>query len=97
MATWNERPGSPAGLVRGRRGRWLGGVCAGLSTVTGRSVGWIRAAFVVGALLGGLGIALYLACWLIIPTQGEGDEQGASSAVVVMAQACAACAALLVL
>ncbi len=94
VATWNERSGAPGGLTRGKQGRWLGGVCVGLAAVTGRWVGWIRAAFAVGALVGGLGIALYLACWLIIPAQGEGDERAGSSGVVVMAQACAACAAL---
>ena len=97
MATWNERPGAPPGLARGKQGRWLGGVCVGLAAATGRRVAWLRAAFVVGALVGGLGIALYLACWLIIPEQGDGDEPAGPAGVVVMAQACAACAALLVL
>ncbi len=96
MATWNERSGSP-GLARGRQGRWLGGVCVGLAAVTRRHVGWIRAAFVAGALAGGLGIALYLACWLIIPVQGDEHERPGPAGVVVLAQASAACAALLVL
>jgi hypothetical protein len=60
-------------------------------------VGWIRAAFVVGALVGGLGIALYLACWLIIPVEGDGEERPGPTGVVVLAQACAVCAGLLVL
>ena len=96
MATWNERPGS-AGVVRGKQGRWLGGVCVGLAAGTGRHVGWIRAAFVAGALVGGLGIALYLACWLIIPGQDDGDGGSDHMGVVILAQACGACAALLVL
>lgn len=83
--------------MRGRQGRWLGGVCVGLATTTGRHVGWIRAAFVLAALVGGLGIALYLACWLIVPAQGDGDERPGAAGVVVLAQACAACAALLIL
>jgi len=97
VATWNERSGPPAGLARGRQGKWLGGVCIGLAAATGRHVGWIRLAFVLGALIGGLGIALYLACWLIIPVQGEGDERSGAASVVLLAQACAACVALLVL
>jgi hypothetical protein len=74
-------------------------VCVGLAAVTRQSVGWIRAAFVVGALIGGLGIALYLACWLIIPVQGEGEggARPGPTGVVVLAQACAACVALVVL
>ncbi len=97
MATWNERPGAPPGLTRGKQGRWLGGVCVGLAATTGRHVAWLRAAFVVGALVGGLGIALYLACWLIVPEQGDGDTRPGPAGVVVLAQACAACVALLVL
>jgi phage shock protein PspC (stress-responsive transcriptional regulator) len=99
VATWNERPGAAAGLARGQQGRWLGGVCVGLAAASGRHVGWIRAAFVLAALAGGLGAALYLACWLIVPAQGDGDEEEPSrpGAVVVLAQACAASAALLVL
>jgi phage shock protein PspC (stress-responsive transcriptional regulator) len=97
VATWNERPGPGGGLVRRKRGRLVGGVCAGLARVSQLGVGWIRAAFVVAALFGGLGIALYLACWLIIPVQGEGDEPAGSSGAVVLAQACAAVAGLLVL
>jgi phage shock protein PspC (stress-responsive transcriptional regulator) len=97
VATFNEGPGPAAGLARGRRGRWLGGVCVGLAAVTRQGVGWIRAAFVVGALIGGLGIALYLACWLIIPVRGDGEERPGPSGAVVLAQACAVCAALGVL
>jgi phage shock protein PspC (stress-responsive transcriptional regulator) len=96
VATWNERSGASAGLTRALRGRWLGGVCSGLAAVTRVSVGWIRAAFVLGGLIGGLGVALYLACWLIVPAEGGAERQGPAGAVV-LAQACAACAALLVL
>jgi phage shock protein PspC (stress-responsive transcriptional regulator) len=97
VATWNERSGPSGGLARGRQGRWLGGVCIGLAAVTRQRVGWIRAAFVVGALIGGLGIALYLACWLIIPVAGGGEDHPGPSGAVVLAQACAVCVALAVL
>lgn len=97
MATWNERPGSGPGLARGQQGRWLGGVCVGLAATTGRHVGWIRLAFVLAALVGGLGIALYLACWLIVPTAGDGDDRPGTAGLVVLAQACAACVGLLIL
>ena len=97
MATWNERPGARPGLARGQDGRWLGGVCVGLAAATGRHVGWIRVAFVLAALVGGLGIALYLACWLIVPAEGDGDERPGATGVVALAQACAGCAALLLL
>jgi phage shock protein PspC (stress-responsive transcriptional regulator) len=51
-------PGSPPQLSRADRGGWLGGVCAALAPVRGLSAGWLRAAFVAGALVGGAGIAL---------------------------------------
>ena len=97
VATFNERSGASAGLSRGREGRWVGGVCAGLAEVTHVRVGWIRAGFVLGALLGGLGVALYLACWLIVPEEGGDAERGGPAGAVVLAQGCAACAALLAL
>jgi hypothetical protein len=68
-----------------------------MASATSRDVGWIRAAFVAAALVGGLGIALYLACWLIIPSQDDGDERPRAAGLVVLAQACAACLTLLVL
>src|ERR1019366_7940050 len=52
---------------------------------------WIRAAFVASALVGGLGVLVYLACWLIIPQEGEQEGELGSSWVVVLAQACAVC------
>jgi phage shock protein PspC (stress-responsive transcriptional regulator) len=84
----------PVPLSRARSGRWLAGVCAGLARVRGLPVGRLRAAFVLGALAGGLGVLVYLACWLIIPAEGEhGDTRGPRE-IVVLAQACAACAGL---
>jgi phage shock protein PspC (stress-responsive transcriptional regulator) len=96
VATTNERP-PVAGPRRGRQGRWLGGVCVGLAQSSRLAVGWIRLAFVVGALLGGVGLALYLACWLIMPAGGEGAEAPERSGVVVVARACAAAAGLALL
>ncbi len=49
------------------------------------------------ALLGGLGIGLYLACWLIIPAARTGFEPESGSGAVDVAQACAAGVGLAVL
>lgn len=94
MTAWNEQPGPAVGLSRGNRGRWLGGVCAGLAPAGGLGVGWVRVGFVVAALIGGLGIALYLACWLIIPADGGREARQGPGEAVVLAQACAGCAGL---
>lgn len=84
------------GLSRGGQGRWLAGVCAGLAQVTGIEVGWIRLAFVATTVLGGVGIAIYLTCWLILPA-GHEDVAPARGGVVVVARACGIGAGLVVL
>jgi phage shock protein PspC (stress-responsive transcriptional regulator) len=85
----------PQALTRAEHGRWLGGVCAGLAQSRALPVGRLRAAFAVAALAGGLGILVYLACWLIIPAEGEdADTAAGPRGIVVLALACAACLGL---
>ncbi|MCW2850543.1 MAG: ATP-binding region, ATPase domain protein [Nocardioides sp.] len=58
----------------------IGGVAAGLAHHLGLPVLWVRAAFVVTAVMGGLGIFLYAGLWLMLPaaphflTQAPGLE-----------------------
>ncbi|MDT0202002.1 PspC domain-containing protein [Nocardioides sp. AE5] len=47
---------------------WLGGVASGLARHLGLPVIWIRLAFVVGTVLGGMGIAMYAGLWMVLPT-----------------------------
>jgi phage shock protein PspC (stress-responsive transcriptional regulator) len=61
-------------LVRSRHDRMIGGVAAGMARYLGVDLSIIRIGFVVLAIVGGLGIPLYLACWLLIP-----DEYSAQS------------------
>ena len=69
-----------------------------LRSARGRGIaGWIRAAFVVGALVGGLGVLVYLVCWLIIPDEGEEPGDLSSAWIVALAKACAACVACVAL
>ena len=84
----------PTPLSRAEQGRWLGGVCAGLARARELPVGWLRAAFVLTALAGGLGVLVYLACWLIIPAEGEDLDATSPRGIVVLAQACAAAVGL---
>lgn len=51
----------------------LAGVASALADYGGVNVVIVRIAFVLLALVGGVGIPLYLACWLLIPA--EGSEQ----------------------
>ncbi|GAA4712563.1 PspC domain-containing protein [Nocardioides conyzicola] len=46
----------------------LGGVAAGLARHLGFPVLWVRAGFVLAALLGGFGIALYAGLWWMLPS-----------------------------
>ena len=84
----------PTALSRARQGRWLAGVCAGVARHRGLPVGSLRAAFAIAVLFGGVGVLAYLACWLIIPAEGDADIGDGPRGVVVLAQALAACAGL---
>jgi phage shock protein PspC (stress-responsive transcriptional regulator) len=84
---------APTVLCRSDEDRWLGGVCAGLAHSRGVRPAWIRAAFVAAGLLGGLGVLVYVTCWLIIPP-ATGAQTVHSGWVTVLAQASAACAAI---
>ena len=57
----------PAPLRRRRDGSLLGGVCAGLGPRMGIDPLILRVGFVIATVAGGVGIALYLACWILIP------------------------------
>ena len=47
--------------------KMFSGVCAGLGRQFGISVTALRIAFVIAAFLGGWGILIYLALWVIMP------------------------------
>ena len=64
-------------LLRPKRGRWLTGVCRGLSLHLGVKVGWVRLAFLGTAFLWGTGVVAYLFLWLFVPA---GDPLAAAAA-----------------
>lgn len=78
----SERPeGAPAGhgffawlrgldIVRGSD-RWLAGVAGGIAAKTGIDPIIVRGIFIVLALLGGPGVLLYLAGWLLLPDSSD--------------------------
>ncbi len=71
-------------------------MCTGLAEVRKLNVVWIRLAFVLLALLGGLGILIYVSCWLIPEEDGEAGTASASG-IVALARATAASAGLVTL
>src|SRR5262245_48252625 len=55
-----------------RRGRRIAGVCAGLAREFGISVTLVRLAFILGTLVGGPGLIIYLVLWVVMPYAPEG-------------------------
>lgn len=60
----------------------LGGVAAGLARHLAFPVLWVRAAFVLGAFLGGFGVVFYAGLWWLLPTDAhfQTDTPGLESA-----------------
>ena len=60
---------SERGLVRPRSGRVLAGVCAGLARRFGMSAGVVRLLFVLSIVLPGPQVLLYVALWVLMPSE----------------------------
>jgi phage shock protein PspC (stress-responsive transcriptional regulator) len=58
-----------AQFVRPQRGRMIGGVCAALARRFGTKPSRVRLLFVLSCLLPGPQVVLYLALWIIIPSE----------------------------
>jgi phage shock protein PspC (stress-responsive transcriptional regulator) len=56
-------------LTRTRRGRIIGGVCAGLARRFGLRPWQVRLIFVLSCILPGPQILLYIALWIILPAE----------------------------
>ena len=56
-------------LYRSTTNRQLAGVCGGLADYFNLDATLIRVLFIVLAVLGGSGVVLYLAMWIIVPKQ----------------------------
>jgi phage shock protein PspC (stress-responsive transcriptional regulator) len=71
------RPAPPPPLRRPVQDRMLAGVASGIARHLGLDPMLVRIAIVVLCFVGGVGIALYLASWVLIPEEGS-DESIAS-------------------
>ncbi|MFD4723826.1 PspC domain-containing protein [Streptomyces seoulensis] len=58
-------------LARPTNGRMIGGVCAGLARRFGMSAGAMRTIFVVSCLLPGPQFLLYIALWILLPSEDK--------------------------
>ena len=57
------------GLIRPRRGRMIAGVCAAIGRRYGLSPNLVRLLFLLSCLLPGPQILIYLADWILIPSE----------------------------
>ena len=67
----SELPGAAAinQLRRSRSDRWIGGVCGGITRITGVD-SWIwRMLFALLFLFGGTGALLYILLWIFVPNE----------------------------
>jgi len=60
---------------RSRRHKMIAGVCAGLAEEFGISVTIVRLAFVLGTLVSGMGVIIYLVLWVVMPYQRDAELQ----------------------
>ena len=56
-------------LYRSKTNRQVAGVCGGLAQYFNLDVTLIRVLFVLLAVLGGSGLVIYIAMWIIVPKQ----------------------------
>ena len=56
-------------LYRSRSNRQVAGVCGGLAEYFNLDPTLIRVLFIILAVLGGSGVILYVAMWIIVPKQ----------------------------
>ncbi len=71
-------PGAPVAPPRRLRrvaGTPLGGVAAGTARYVDLDTGLVRVAFVIGTLLGGFGLFVYLAGWVLLRTDDDPDPR----------------------
>ena len=58
-------------LVRPTQGRMVGGVCAALAQRFDMSPGTVRLIFVLSCLLPGPQVLLYIALWILVPSEDK--------------------------
>lgn len=61
-------------LARPTHGRMIGGVCAALARRFGTSATTMRVLFLISCLLPGPQFLLYIALWLLLPSEGKASR-----------------------
>jgi signal transduction histidine kinase/phage shock protein PspC (stress-responsive transcriptional regulator) len=73
-AATTPTPYEPRKAYRDSQDSILGGVASGIARHLGVPSLWVRAAFLLLALLGGFGVALYAAFWHLLPSDTRFDD-----------------------
>jgi phage shock protein C len=68
------RQSQPQPLYRPTEDRMVAGVAAGIARYLGADVTIVRILFIVLVFIGGAGLPLYLAGWLLMPEEGTGQS-----------------------
>lgn len=63
-------------LIRYENDRFIAGVCSGLAHYIGMEVVWVRVAFFLLAFASGIGFAIYLLLWFIMPRTADTNLSG---------------------
>ncbi|WP_426246926.1 PspC domain-containing protein [Nocardioides sp. LHG3406-4] len=71
MSNATDLPRTVRRAARDSAEPFVGGVASGLARHLGLPVLWVRAAFVLMATMGGMGIALYAALWVFLPSDAS--------------------------
>jgi phage shock protein C len=70
----------PRQLCRPAHDRMLAGVASGIARYLGVDVLLVRIALVALCFVGGVGVPLYLASWVLVPEEGADGSTGSSIA-----------------
>ncbi len=75
-STTTRRP-APQAISRNASDKMIAGVASGLARYLDADVTLVRIVFAVLSIIGGVGVPLYLACWLLIPEDGATESLAA--------------------
>ncbi|MGO8960426.1 MAG: PspC domain-containing protein [Streptosporangiaceae bacterium] len=70
----HDRQAGRPGLYRPTSDRMLAGVASGMARYLGIDVLLVRIVLVTLIFVGGIGLPLYVACWLLIPDEGTSQS-----------------------
>ncbi len=82
----SDKDKTPRKLYRSQSRQVIGGVAAGLANYFDIDVIVVRIAFILAAMIGGLGVPVYIVAWVIVPkeeTEAEPSEERSNHATLI--------------